>query len=81
MVFLDEANQSCVVHQDDHDLNEIVGLPPMIRICSVQFVNVMGFNPRRVFLGPYFTDVADVPPIVGSRPGLAALLPNDSILP
>ena len=42
---LRETNQSRVVHQDGHDLDEIVGLPPVIRIGAVQFLDVLGFDP------------------------------------
>ncbi len=74
MLFLDEADQPGVIHQDDHDLDKVVGLPPVIRIGAVQFVNVMGFDPRRVFVGPDLTNVADVPPIIGSSSGLQLLV-------
>jgi len=53
-----------MVHQDDHHLNQIIRLTPVICIRTVQFVDVVRLNPSRILFGPDFTNMANVTAVV-----------------
>ncbi|WP_353310109.1 hypothetical protein [Shimia sp. NS0008-38b] len=58
-LLFDEANQQRVAHHDNHELDKIVGWPPMLPIGALQFEDAMGFSSSQAFLGPDITNNAD----------------------